>query len=207
MALGAEDPWAWVNQRPEADRPALLEDAEPFDALRTPAQRDIGTLAELFRRHPGTVVTDHPEGRFGARGGLARELTADPPWDDYLGPGSPLERLVQLGGRVLRLGADPDTVTLLHYAEYRVPLPGKRRVCRYRRVMTPDGPQTRRISCLDDENGVFAHDGEDYFATILRSYLARGRGRSGQVGAAQAELIEASDLVDYAVRWMTERFR
>ena len=118
MVLGATDDHAWVNERPEAEREALLADAEPFDAGTNPALPEIGTLAEVFRTVPGTVVNAHPEGRFAAHGARAQELLADLPWDDYYGPGSVLERLLD-GGRILRLGADLDTVTALHHAEYR----------------------------------------------------------------------------------------
>src|SRR5262245_1071660 len=93
-------------------------DAGPFEAATTPADPDIGALAEAFRTTPGTIVSDHPEGRFGARGANASLLTRYVPWDHYYGPGSPLERFVTLDGKVLRLGADPDTVTLYHWAEY-----------------------------------------------------------------------------------------
>ena len=110
------------------------EGGEPFDCHLTPADPEIGVLAEIFRQTPGTVVSDHPEGRFGARGRLADALLSEVPWDDYYGPGSPLERLVEAQGRVLRLGADRDTVTLIHYAEYLADVPNKRRVVRQPRV-------------------------------------------------------------------------
>ena len=56
-----------------------------------------------------------------------RRCCADQPWHDYYGPGSPLQKLCDCGGRILRLGADPETVTALHYAEYLADLPDKRR--------------------------------------------------------------------------------
>ena len=139
MVLGATDEMAWVNDRPEHERAALLAGSEPFDHQTTPADPDVGTLAEVFRTRAGSRVSDHPEGRFAAAGRLAGHMTEDVPWDDYFGPGSPLERLVAAGGKVLRLGADPGTVTLMHYAEYLVDLPAKRRVRRYRMVRTAAG--------------------------------------------------------------------
>ncbi|MEZ5381172.1 MAG: AAC(3) family N-acetyltransferase [Microthrixaceae bacterium] len=202
MVLGAEDEWAWVNDRPEQGRAALLAEAKPFDARTTPAEADVGALAEVFRTQPGTVVNEHPEGRFGARGAAADELVAEPPWDDYYGPGSPLERLVNRRGKVLRLGADPDTVTLLHYAEYLADVPDKRRVRRHRKVLGPSGPQIRTVECLDDCNGIVDHPGEDYFATILTAYLRTGRATTGTVGHATAELLDAADLVSFATDWM-----
>lgn len=202
MTLGAEDEWSWVDDHPEDVREDFLRDAEPFDARMTPASTDIGMLAEVFRTTPGTVVSNHPEGRFGARGRLARELTRDVPWDDYYGPGSPLQRLVDEGGRVLRLGADENTVTLIHYAEYLAHVPDKRRVRRHRRVLGADGPEIRVVECLDDTLGIVDWHGDDYFALILRDYLASHEVPRGRVGDADSTLLDARDLVTCAVRWM-----
>ena len=107
---------------------------------------------------------------------------------------------------MLRLGADLDTVTLTHYAEYLVPLPDKRRIRRHRLVTTPHGPQVRVVEALDDSEGIVDYPGEDYFATILSDYLRTGRGRVGTVGTARSELIEATDFVEFAVEWMIQHF-
>ena len=177
---------------------------EPFDAAHTPADPDVGALAEVFRTRPGTRMSDHPEGRFAARGHRAAELVSDVPWDDYFGPGSPLDRLVHRGGVVLRLGADLDTVTLLHLAEYLADVPDKRRVRRQRLVAAPGGPRLRVIEALDDEHGIVDVIGEDYFSTIVRTYLAAGRAvATGTVGGATAELLDAGDLLAYGVAWMS----
>lgn len=204
---GARDDLGWVNDRPEPERAALLAGTPAFDARTAPADPDNGVLAEVFRTRPGTLVSDHPEGRFGASGRLAAELIADVPWDDYYGAGSPLERLVHRRGKVLRLGADPDTVTLIHHAEHLVDLPGKRRVRRHRVVQGPAGPALRAIDALDDSDGIVDHPGEDYFITILRAYLATGRASVGPVGGATSELLDAADLVGFAVDWMAEHLR
>lgn len=204
MMIGVDDPWSWVNDRPVRERAAALADAVPFDTTATPAEPENGVLAEVFRTTPGTLVNDHPEGRFAARGARAAELIADQPWDDYYGPGSPLQRLVDAGGHVLRLGSDLDTVTLLHYAEYLVDLPTKRRVTRHRRIATPDGPVIRTVTCFDDSNGIVERpaDAEDYFATITREALQAGLAAVGPVGDATAELLPARALVAFAVDWM-----
>lgn len=207
MVLGARDDWSWVNEHTEDAREALLVDAEPFDALTTPAQEDVGTLAEVFRTTPGTLVSDHPEGRFGARGRLAEHLVRQVPWDDYYGPDSPLARLVDAGGSVLRLGADTNTVTLMHYAEYLAHVPDKRRVWRHRRVFGPDGPRIRVVECLDDSIGIVDWPGDDYFSLILADFMAAHPVPHGHVGGAQSERLDARDLVDFAARWMTQHFR
>lgn len=205
MVLGADDPFDFVHERPHAERAALLADAEPFDAAVTPAQPDVGWLAEVFRRTPGTIVSDHPEGRFGARGAHAARLMADPPWHDYYGPGSALQRLCAMGGRVLRLGADPETVTVLHYAEYLVDLPDKRRVCRTRKVLRDGVACIVDVQCLDDSDGIVDWP-VDYFGEIVRAYLKTGRASVGRVGGAHSELLDARDIVAFGVDWMARHF-
>jgi aminoglycoside N3'-acetyltransferase len=204
MVLGAEDPYAFVNERPERERAELLADAEPFDPLTTPAEADVGYLAEAFRTTPATLVSDNPEGRFGARGAQAAEILRDAPWNDYYGPASPLEKLCAMSGCVLRLGADDDTTTLLHYAEYLVDLPNKRRVRRHRRVLENGKPVIRTVECLDDSNGIVKWNGPDYFGLIVRDYLATAPAPRGMVGHARSELLDARDLVAFAVRWMAQ---
>jgi aminoglycoside N3'-acetyltransferase len=115
-----------------------------------------------------------------------------------------LERLVEAEGRVLRIGADLDTLTVLHYAEYLAPIPSKQRVRRHRVVAGREGPELRVVDSLDDSDGIVDHPGEDYFAAILRHYLATGRASVGVVGGATSELIEAADVVEFAVAWMAE---
>lgn len=199
MVLGTDYPMDWVNERPVAERAALLAGSEPFDYLNAAVMPEVGALAEVFRRRPGTFVSDKPSGRVGARGARAAELLRDAPWHDYYGPGSPLDRLCAWGGRILGLGANPDTVTALHYAEYLARLPDKRRT-RWDYVLPGRGHVW--IDALDDSQGIAAWDGEDYFAVILKEYLATGRACIGTIGTARAELIDAADIVRFGARWM-----
>ena len=206
MTLGAEDDWSWVNERPEEERAELLTGSPPFDKLTARAEKDNGVLAEVFRTTEGTVVSDHPEGRFGARGRQANELIEDVPWDDYYGKDSPLERFLERGGKVLRLGADDNTVTLLHHAEWLAPIESKKRVRRHRVVKDNGGePVVRVVDTLDDSDGIADYEGveqDDEFEAILNDYLKTGRAQTGTVGGAQADLIDGNDLVTFAVDWI-----
>lgn len=207
MILGSNYPMDWVNLRPVAERPALLAGSQPFDFRAAPAMPDVGWLAEAFRRRPGTLVSDNPSGRFGARGHGAEALLLNQPWHDYYGPGSPLQKLCDSGGKILRLGARPDTVTALHYAEYLARLPGKRRTRWDYLLATEDGPRHAWIECLDDAEGIAAWEAEDYFTLILEAYLATGRASRGPIGLAAAELIDAADIVAFGARWMEQNLR
>ncbi|MGE0880979.1 MAG: aminoglycoside N(3)-acetyltransferase [Acidimicrobiia bacterium] len=207
MMAGPADPFGWVNEMPEYQRIQWLRAAEAFDCRRDPCDPDIGAFAEVFRTTPGTVVSDHPEGRFAARGRHAADLVTEVPWDDYYGAGSPLERFVGRGGKVVRLGADDDTVTLIHYAEYLADVPGKARLRRHRVVKAPIGAGSvvRTIECLDDSQGIVAgYEGPDYFGVIVREYVAGGRAQVGRVGSADAQLFDAADLVAFASRRIEE---
>ena len=203
MILGAVVDHEWVNARPEEERAALLDGVTPYDPEGAVPLPEVGYLAEAFRTRPGTRVDDNPSGRFAARGAGVDALFHDAPWDDYYGPDSPLDRLCRMGGRVLRLGASPDTTTVLHFAEYLADVPGKRRVRRHYRVRGADGPVTRSVESLDDEHGIVDWDGEDYFALILKAYRATGRPSTGLVGRAQSELIDAADIVAFGAAWMS----
>ena len=207
MVLGSDYPQDWVNYRPVEQRSALLSATEPFDFRNAPTMPDVGWLAETFRRRSGTIVSNNPSGRFGARGALADALVKDQPWNDYYGPGSPLHRLCDCGGRILRLGADADTVTALHYAEYLADLPAKRRTRWDYLLQQNDGPGHVWLECLDDCHGIAEWEGEDYFAVILKAYLETGRAREGRVAHAPSELIEAQDIVEFGARWMEQNLR
>ena len=102
------------------------DDRVPFDPATTPADPEIGALAEVFRTRPGRRVNDNPACRFGASGPRSEELLEPCPLNDYYGPGSVLSRFADMRGRVLRLGSDPNTVTLTHWAEYLAEVPDKR---------------------------------------------------------------------------------
>lgn len=178
---------------------SAVED-RPFDALRSPVDvGDMGVLAEVFRTYPGVSVNDHPADRFAALGPAALELLEPTPLHDYHGPGSVLERLTARGGKVLRLGANPDTVTLTHYAEYLAEVPNKVRV--RRRYVRADTGEVW-IESLDDSDGIATWDQGDYFPQIFLDYRATGAVRVGPVGACRAELFDAAPFVAYAVEWM-----
>lgn len=176
------------------------DDSEPFDALRSPVDvEDMGVLPEVFRTYPGVAVNNHPADRFAAIGPAAARLLEPAPVHDYHGPGSVLERLTELGGRVLRLGANPDTVTLTHYAEYLADVPDKVRV--RRRYVRADIGEVW-IESLDDTDGIATWDQGNYFPQVFLDYRTSGAVRIGRVGRREAELFDARPFVQFSVDWL-----
>lgn len=175
-----------------------------FDKRIAQAARDHGILHETLRTWPGALRSGHPDAGVVALGPLAEWITRDHPFQYGYGEGSPFEKIVAAGGRVLMLGAPLDTITLLHYAEHKADLPDKR-IRRYRRLM-PDTGWTW-FEEFDTGDPVHASLPENAFERIAEDYLASGRGRRGYVGAAPSALFDGADLVAFAIPWLEDFVR
>ena len=184
---------------------AWRADVPPFDALRSRAVRDNGVLPEFLRTTPGARRSGKPGASIVALGARADWFTADHPHAYGYGEGSPLAKLVGAGGKVLMLGAPLDTMTLLHHAEHLARIPGKR----VKRVEVPfateTGTQWRMIEEFETGDPVVPGLADDYFAGIVKDFLASGQGRQGQVGAAASVLVEAAAITRFAVAWLEAR--
>jgi len=190
--------------------PQQREQWPAFDPATAAPYREFGALNSFFCAHPRVHRSPHPDASFAAIGAMARGLTHDHPLREGYGPGTPLGRFVDAGGRVLLLGAPLDAVTVLHHAEVLAAIPGKRRV-RYEVPVLVEGRKVWKAAENFDTNGIldaFATGaGPDAVESIARDYVAQGHGRRGSVGAAACHLFEAPHLVAYGVRWLEARFR
>jgi aminoglycoside 3-N-acetyltransferase len=93
-------------------------------------------------------------------------------------------------------------MTLLHHAEHLADLPGKR-VIRYEvPLATGRGVEWHAVEEFDTGNPVVDGFAEDYFAEIVRDFLASGRGARGVVGEAESVLVDAPEMCAFAVAWM-----
>jgi aminoglycoside 3-N-acetyltransferase len=205
-AIGSEGTLtAYVDFEPffeDDDDPAAIP---VFDKRIAHAARDHGVLHETLRNWPGAVRSDHPDAGVIAIGRLAQWITAGHPFQYGYGEGSPFDKFVQARGRVLMLGAPLDTITLLHHAEHKAEIPGKR-VVRYRRLMPgAGGAAWMEFEEFDTAAPVSDSLPPDCFERIARDCLAAGLGRQGEVGSAASFLFDAPDLLRFAVAWL-ERF-
>lgn len=181
----------------------LIGKLPPFDPLTARSQRENGALVELFRTYPGTRVSRHVA-RFAAWGRHAEYLLSEQPWNYPFGHGSPLDRFVQLNGRILLLGSDHDNVTALHYVEHIAPIPDKR-VARFLVPVEEDGATVWRAMEEFDTSDAGAHANwpARFFARIVDAYLQSTGNRGGWVGAARSYLFPVRELVDFALPVMT----
>jgi aminoglycoside 3-N-acetyltransferase len=180
----------------------IIEKLPAFDANTARAARDHGTLVEFLRTSPGSLVNPHVA-RFVVWGSRAPYLISEQPWDYAYGRGSALERFAAIGGRILLLGCDHDTVTLLHYAEHIVEIPGKR-VARYQVPVNVHGTRVWRPMEEFDTSDQGAHPNwpDRFFARTVDTYLARTKNEGGTVGEAPCCLFDARGLLEFALEVM-----
>ncbi len=208
MLLGCPDGYDDVGRGhlPPEEEAAILAHQPAFDPAATRANRDNGTLAEFFRTWPGTLPSGCVSVRMGARGARAAWLVADHPLTWPFGRGTPFEKLVGAGGKVLLIGSDHDQVTLLHYAESIADFPDKI-VKRFKVPVWRDGARLW-LECeeYDSSKGAHASWPDRFFAQIVDGFIAANDGtalcRHGRIGDADSHLLDAAALTDFAVARM-----
>jgi len=185
------------NLTPAQER-EVLEKLPAFDARTARSARDHGVLVEFLRTWPDTRVNEHVA-RFVFRGRHAARLIAPQPWNYAFGAGSPLERFLELDGRILLLGSDHDTVTFLHYAEHILDVPDKR-IVRYR-VPVEEGERRvwRDQEEFDTAEGAHPNWPDRFFARITDGYLTRARNPGGRIGHARSHVLPARELLAFAL--------
>ena len=195
-----------IDQWPEDKRRKFYESSHAFDPSHSLADIGImGAMSEFFRTYPGSIRSRHPLG-YAAVGKLAQYVLKDQQWNYREGTGSPLEKLCELRGKVLLLGSSTANVTLLHFAENLADVPDKITV-RYKMPIILNGERVwKEFEEYRFTNGIVPWP-DDYFKTIVDSYIEKGNGERGTVGMARSYLLDAKDLNSFSVNWMERNFR
>lgn len=191
-------------------RSIYLEEQPAYDPRVALSRRDHGRIPEALRTWPGARHSGHPEAGVAAVGALARSLTAQHPYDDAYGWGTPYARPVEAEGQVVVLGAPLDTVTLVHHAEAIAEVPGKLCVSYSSPVLVDNKRVWRTFHDIDTSEGALPYERvlgqRDYVEHLAHAALTAGAGRSGKIGEAPAYLFDARKLVEQAVGWIQRNF-
>ncbi|MCP4347664.1 MAG: aminoglycoside 3-N-acetyltransferase [Desulfobacterales bacterium] len=194
-----------IDKWPESKRRKFYDTCPAFDPENSRSDtRTMGILTEYLRTNPGSIRSRHPLG-YAAVGELAQYVLKDQQWQYREGSGSPLEKLCDVGGKVLLLGAPTSTVTLIHSAENHANIPNKRMV-HYKMPILQDGDKVwKDFEEYDFINGIVPWP-EDYFKSIVDEYIEKGNGVQGNVGMAECHLFDAKDLNNFGINWMECNF-
>lgn len=95
--------------------------SEPFEPQSTPSQ-GMGVFSEVVRQHPAARRTSHPMQSLAVIGLHAVDLASRDTASAF-DPGSAFERMMELGFKILLLGADVNAISALHYSEQRARVP------------------------------------------------------------------------------------
>jgi aminoglycoside 3-N-acetyltransferase len=202
MYAGWQDAPDFVLELPPDERALYYAEHPPFDPATARAVRDNSVLTEFLRTWPGSQRSLNPEASMVAVGAQAAWITANHPLNYGYGPGSPLDKLLQLQGQVVLLGSPLDTTTLLHYAENVAHLRHKN-VVHYAIPILREG-RTTWVEVEDYDTGE-AH-GDYSFEQIVQAYLDSGKGYQSIVGNTTTYRLDAADLVQFAVAWLEARY-
>ena len=188
------DPTHW------SDPPVPASWIDPIKRTRPPYRppitpsRGMGAVAECFRTYPEVIRSDHPVYSFAAWGADAPAIVGTHPFDDPLGPSSPLGEVYDRDGLVLMLGTDHETNTSLHLAEHLTPIELPRT-----ELTVPIVHEGDRTDITFTGLDVSSHD----FADVGAAFEGEHPVEVGPVGTSTSRLLAQRPLVDFAAEWFT----
>ena len=180
--------------------PAFTYGYERFSVNDTPAQ--TGLLTETFRKMSGVIRSWHPTHSVCAWGTQAQAICSDHQKREPFGLGSPLDRFVDLDGKVLLIGVSHTSSSTVHVAERRANAPYLHVANRSHRseheVIAPDG--TRMVVTISEFPG---HSGA--FNVVEKDMRVRGYIRDGKFGARPAQIMKARHVVEVVADLLREQ--
>lgn len=166
--------------------PAYNKDITPTNTM--------GAVAEMFRKWPGTIRSDHPARSVAANGKYADYLTKNHNLSNIFGEDSPIGKLYSLDGYVLLIGVGYDKNTSIHLADTRAEYPGKHN-CTEHSAIIENG---KRVWKAYDTLFV---DGED-FEQIGEAFEKKCAVNKVPLGNGILTFMRQREIVDFAVDWI-----
>ena len=182
-------------QEPKEWWDIIRENWPAYDKDITPTN-SMGAVAEMFRKWPGTLRSDHPVRSVAAWGKNAKYLVSNHDLSDIFGETSPIAKLYDLNGYVLLLGTDYDKNTSIHLADERANYPSKHMEKNSCAVIKDGKRQWITYSTL-------YVDGED-FLDIGNDFEKSYKVEKIKIGDADIRFMKQRDIVDFAVKWIEE---
>lgn len=188
------EPSQWQHPAvPEEWWDIIREEMPPYDPDITPT-RQMGVIAETFRKYPGVYRSPHPQASFAAWGRMAKYVVERHPIDDVFGERSPLGRLYELGGKILLIGIGLDANTALHHAESRARIPNIPREHSGAAVIE----NGKRIWKTWEQ---IEYDDDD-FPQIAAEFEEKTTRGLVYIGQAESHLFPMRELIDFGVEWI-----
>lgn len=193
------DPTAGVHwEEPEEWWQTIRDNWPAYNKDITPTNT-MGAVAEMFRKWPGTLRSDHPARSVAANGKYAEHLTTGHDLSNIFGAGSPVDKLYELDGYVLLIGVGYDKNTSLHLADARAEYPGKHDSVEYSAIMENGKRVWKGYSTLYVDGEDFDEIGEAFEKECAVQKVALGNGT--------ITFMKQRELVDFAIKWIERNRR
>lgn len=188
------DPTAGVHwEEPEEWWQMIRDNWPAYNKDITPTNT-MGVVAEMFRKWPGALRSNHPVRSVAAKGKYAEYLTSEYDLSNIFGEGSPVGKLYELDGYVLLIGVGYDKNTSLHLADVRAEYPGKHDSIEYSAFMENGNRVWKGYSTLFVDGKDFNEIGDAFEKEYFVNKVSLGNGT--------ITFMKQSELVDFAVKWI-----
>jgi aminoglycoside 3-N-acetyltransferase len=170
-----------------------------YDPMNTPSV-GMGAFSEYVRTRPEARRTPHPMQSLAVVGGYAADLASRDTLCAF-DSGSAFERMLELGFKLLLLGADIQAVSMLHYSEQRAAVPyryWKEFSGSYR---TPQGWERRSYRLFARDLDI---DARIELYPVQKRLQEQGQWCSLPLNYGEVAVCRLADLVAEIDRWLAQ---
>ena len=211
----------WLENGPQTLLDALLEAVGPQGTIAVPthslcyvnigvapfqvesSSSYLGTFPEFVRKHPLSLRSAHPSHSSAAIGKNAKFLTENHDLSNALGYHSPLHRIYRTRGKVLLLGVDHGSNTMLHLAESLAKTGYE--TLPYNAAWGPEVQYVAADGSVKRVRQTEFPGCSGHFTAMEGIFQYLDIARYGRVGNAVSQLLDAKPMVDVTVKVLKKR--